>query len=186
MSAGRNNKGYTMRHNTFVYFAAYGAAALLAACSHPAPPARTAQKPDRDPQAAVASIRAAAAQYESSVEVRPLRDPAVEGLLKQAHDAETQQQPTQALASVRKALSIAPQAPDILQYEAELLVETGDWRNAAQSAQKSYELGPKVGSLCARNVETLVEARTTLGDTDGAAAARQQASGCRVPAPARY
>jgi hypothetical protein len=157
----------------------------ISACSQPAPPAKTASRPDHDPQTAVASIRAAGAQFDSSVEVRPLRDPAVDGLLKQAHEAEAQWQPTQALASVSKALTIAPNAPDILQYQAELLVETGDWRQAAASAQKSWELGPKVGSLCARNLEALAQARTTLGDTAGAAQARQQLTGCRVPPPVR-
>ena len=174
-----------MMKNTFVYFAAT-TAVLLAACSQPSPPARMAQKPDRDPQASVAGIRAAGTQFDSSVEVRPLRDPAVDGLLKQARDVEAQQQPAQALALVRKALAIAPNSPDILQYEAELLIETGDWRQGAASAQKSWELGPKIGSLCARNLQTLVEARSSLGDTAGAEAARQQAAGCRVPAPSRF
>jgi len=174
-----------MKKIPFVYFAISFAAAL-AACSQPSPPARVAQKPDRDPQATVANIRAAGAQFDSSVEVRPLRDPAVEGLLKQARDVEAQRQPAQALELVRKALAIAPNSPDILQYEAELSIEAGDWRHGAESAQKSYELGPKVGSLCARNIQTLVEARSSLGDTAGADAARQQVSGCRVPAPARF
>jgi len=179
-----------MMKNSFVYFAAIAAAALCG-CSQPSAPAKTAQRPDHDPQVAaagqvaVAGIRAAGAKFDSSVEVHPLREPAVDGLLKQAHDAETQQQPAQALSSVRKALSIVPQSPDILQYEAELLIETGDWKNAAASAQKSYEIGPKIGSLCARNVETLVIARTNLGDDAGATTARQQGSGCKVPAPQR-
>ena len=180
-----NEKGVGMNKSSFVYFFV-GATLALTACSQPSPPARTAQKPDRDPQTAVATIRAAGAQFDSSVEVHPLRDAAVEGLLKQAHEAETQMQPTQALDAVRRALAIAPSSPDILQYQAELLIETGDWRLGAASAQKSYELGPKVGSLCARNIETLVEARSSLGDSAGAAAAQQLASGCRVPAPARY
>ncbi|HZP65225.1 MAG TPA: tetratricopeptide repeat protein [Rudaea sp.] len=173
-----------MKRHPFVYIVMFGAA--LAACSQPSPPAKTASRPERDPQAAVASIRAAAAQFDSSVEVHPLRDAAVEGLLKQAQDAEAQRQPDQALASVRKALAIAPQSPDLVQYEAELLVESGDWKGAAAAAQKSYDMGPKVGSLCARNVETLIEARTTLGDTAGATKIREEASGCRVPPPARY
>ena len=177
-----------MQFRTIVYFFA-ALTFVLAGCSQPSAPARRAQKPDRpqtDPQASVAGIRAAGAQFDSSVEVHPLRDPAVEGFLKQARDAEAQAQPGQALASVRQALAIAPNAPEILQYQAELLIETGDWRQGADVAQKSYELGPKVGSLCARNLETLVQARTTLGDEAGAAAARQQAVGCKVPAATRY
>jgi len=177
-----------MQIRNIVYFVAAGAIAL-AGCGQPSAPARNAQKPDRpvlDPQTSVAGIRAAGAQFESAVEVHPLRDPAVEGLLKQAHEAEAQAQPAQALSDVRKALAIAPNSPDLLQYQAELLIETGDWQQGAASAQKSYEIGPKVGALCARNLETLVQARSTLGDDSGAAQAREQAAGCKVPAAARY
>jgi len=177
-----------MQIRNIVYFVVVLAGAL-AGCSEPSAPARSAQKPDRpqaDPQTSVAGIRAAGAQFDSSVEVHPLRDPAVDGLLKQARDVEAQGQPAQALADVRKALAIAPNSPDLLQYQAELLIETGDWQQGAASAQKSYELGPKVGALCARNLETLVQARSTLGDATGAAQAREQAAGCKVPAPARY
>jgi tetratricopeptide (TPR) repeat protein len=163
-----------------------GASLLLGACTQPAPPAKIAQKPDREPNAAVTAIRAAGAKLESAVEVKPLRDPAVDGLLKQAHDLEAQGQPAQALDAVRKAEKIAANAPDIIQYEAELLIEIGDWKGAAAGAQKSYDLGPKVGALCARNQQTLVETRSQLGDTAGATQARQQVAACNVPAPARY
>lgn len=177
-----------MKHSIFVYIFFSVTTALLGGCFHPDPPAKAApaaSRPDRDPQAAVAGIRAAGAQFESSVEVHPLRDPALEGLLKQAHDLEAQGHPDQALANVRKALTIAPNSPDILQYQAELLIETGDWKQAAVVAQKSYDLGPKVGSLCARNNETLAQARASLGDAAGAVQARQQLTSCRVPAPVR-
>ena len=57
---------------------------VLAACTQPAAP--IAQRPDRDPTAAVTAIRAAGAKLESSVEVKPLRDPAVDGLLEYGAD----------------------------------------------------------------------------------------------------
>ncbi|TLY52782.1 MAG: tetratricopeptide repeat protein [Gammaproteobacteria bacterium] len=159
--------------------------ALLVACQ-PSAPTQGAQRPDRDPSAAVAAIRAAGAKLESSVEVKPLRDPAVDGLLKQARDFEAQSQPAQALDAVRHAEKIAANAPDIIQYEAELLIETRDWKSAAAAAHKSFELGPKVGALCARNQQTLVETYTMLGDAAGATQARTQLAACNVPAPARY
>lgn len=158
---------------------------MLGACSQPGSPAVAASKPDYDAASVVAAIRAVGAQADSSVEVHPLRDPALDGMLKQAHDFEAQQQITQALDAVGKALKIAPDSPDILQYEAELRIEARDWKQAAELAQKSWELGPKVGGLCARNLETVARARTTLGDTAGAAQARQQQTGCRVPPPVR-
>jgi tetratricopeptide (TPR) repeat protein len=167
-------------------------AIALASCSQPAPPAKGGARPNAQAQAdantltIVANIRAAGTQFDSSVEVKPLRDPAVDGLLKQAHDLEGQQQIAAALEAVNKALKIAPNAPDILQYEAELQIQAHDWKQAGALAQKSWELGPKVGALCARNQQTLVHVREAQGDSAGAAQARQQLSGCKVPAPARY
>jgi tetratricopeptide (TPR) repeat protein len=176
-----------MKFATSSIFVFAGAGLLLAACTQPAPPAKPVmQKPDRDPTAAVIAIRAAGAKLESAVEVKPLRDPAVDGLLKQARDLEAQGQAAPALEAVRKAEKINGNAPDIIQYEAELLIETRDWKGAAASAQKSYDLGPKVGALCARNQQTLVEARGAQGDTAGADQARLQVTACNVPAPARY
>jgi hypothetical protein len=175
-----------MKFSTLTISLTACACLLLGACTQPAPPAKAAQKPDRDPTAAVTAIRAAGAKLESAVEVKPLRDPAVDGLLKQAHDLEAQSQPAQALDAVRKAEKVAGNAPDIIQYEAELLIETRDWKQAAASAQRSYDLGPKVGALCARNLQTLVETRAAQGDSAGSEQARQQLAACNVPAPARY
>lgn len=175
-----------MKLNSIIYFVATVLSALLGACSQPEAVAKAGSRPDRDLTGAVAAIRAAGAQPDSSVEVHPLRDPAVDGLLRQAQEAEAQHQPAQALVSLRKALGIAPKAPDLMQYEAELLIETGDWKQAAAVAQKSWDIGPKVGGLCARNLETLARARIVLGDAAGAAQARQQLLGCRVPAPVRH
>lgn len=160
--------------------------ALLSACSQPAPPARTAAKPDRDPVAAVAAIRAAGAKLESAVEVKPLRDPAVDGLLKQARDFEAQAQPAKALDAVRGAEKIAGAAPDILQLDAELLIQLRQWKEAGDIAQRAWESGPKVGALCARNQQTLVEVRSALGDAVGADVARAQVAACKQAAPARY
>jgi hypothetical protein len=166
--------------------AAAACSLLLAACSQPAPPAKAAAKPDRDPVAAVTAIRAAGAKVDSALEVKPLRDPAVDGLLKQARDLEAQAQPAQALDALRRAEKIAGPAPDILQFEAELLIQTRDWREAGEIAQKAYDSGPKVGAICARNQQTLVEVRSALGDAAGAAQAQQMVGACRQAAPARY
>jgi tetratricopeptide (TPR) repeat protein len=173
-----------MKQSSFVYFASSLALLLLAGCMQASAPAKSGVHPDA--VSAVAAIRAAGQQFDSSVEVHPLRDPAVDGLLQKAHEQEAQQQPTQALDSVRKALTIAPNAPDLLQLQAELAIETGDWKQATALAQKSYDLGPKVGGLCARNLETLARTRAATGDDAGAATARQQLASCKVPAPNRF
>jgi len=174
-----------MKRSSVVYFASLLTLSILAGCAaQPSAPAKSNVRPDAT--STVAAIRAAGQQFESSVEVHALRDPAIDGLLQQAHQQEAQQHPGQALDSVRKALTIAPNAPDLLQLQAELAIETGDWQQATTLAQKSYDLGPKVGGLCARNLETLARSRAATGDDAGAATARQQLAGCRVPAPNRF
>ena len=182
-ASSRSYRRFVMNHRNLQLVSL---ALLVGACSHSANPPVETQRPDRDPAAAVTAIRAAGSKLESSVEVKPLRDPAVDGLLKQAHDLETQGQAAQALDAVRHAQKIAGVAPEIMQYEAELLIEIHDWKQAEAAARRSWELGPKVGALCARNQQTLVETRTTAADTVGAEQARQQLAACNVPAPGRY
>jgi tetratricopeptide (TPR) repeat protein len=173
-----------MTSSKFVYFVAIAAFVLMSGCSQPAAPQQAIVKPDTSN--AITNIRAAGNQFDSSVEVHPLRDPAVDGLLDQSRKLEAQQQPAQALQPVAHALQIAPNSPDILQFQAELFVETGDWKQAMSSAQKSYDLGPKVGALCARNLQTLVEVGNALSDANAVTVAKQKMSGCRVPAPNRF
>ena len=170
-----------MKKSPVVYFVA----AALAACSQPpAPPQAAVVKPDTS--SALSNIRAAGSQFDSSVEVHPLRDPAVDGLVEQAHKLEAQQQPAPALEKIGAALKIAPNSPDLLQYQAELYVQTNNWNGAVASAQKSYELGPKVGALCARNLQTLVEAGNAQSNAGMMADAKQKMIGCKVPAPNRF
>jgi hypothetical protein len=158
-----------------------GLAVALAACS-PAP----VKAPAPDTAGAVAAIRALGTHYESSVQVHGVRDPAVDGFLDAARAQEAKAQFTAARADVDKALKIAPRAPDILQYAAELAVEAGDWKRAGELAMQSYDLGPKVGDLCARNLETQARALAVQGDAAGAAQTRAKIEACRVPPVTRF
>jgi hypothetical protein len=157
-------------------------ACILAACSSPSPPARQSVKPDRD---AVAAIRAAGDGLDSSVQVHPLRDASVDGLMATARAQEAARDFDAAVASAEAALKLAPDAPDILQYLAELEVERGHWQRAEKLAIQSWTLGPKLGALCARNWQTVVEARTVFKDTRTRAQAEQRLAECRIPPPVR-
>ena len=153
----------------------------LAACSHP-----PVKAPVPDTAGAVAAIRALGAHYESSVQVHGVRDPAVDGFLVAAHAQEAKGQFQAAQSDVDKALKIAPRAPDILQYAAELAIEAGHWQQAGALATQSYDLGARVGGLCARNLETMARAFTVQGDAAGAAQARAKIEACRVPPVTRF
>lgn len=158
------------------------AALVLAGCTPPppAPTVKPAATPAVDPVAAVRAIRAAGEGLDSAVQVQPLRDPAIDGFLNRAHAAETARDYAAAVAAANSALKLAPDAPDILQYLAELEIARGNWLPAEQTAIKSFTLGPKVGSLCARNWQTVVEARTALADPATVAQAKQRLKDCRV------
>jgi len=166
------------------------AASVLAvsACTQPSAPSQASTKPapvlDHD---AVGAIRAAGMSMgkDSSVQVQPLRDPAIEGYLNQAHAAETAKNFDAAAAATASALKLAPDAPDILQYQAEVEVLRGNYKEAEAIAIKSFTLGPKVGSLCARNWQTVVEARLAMNDAPTVAQAKQRLKECRVAPPVR-
>ncbi|MBL8296843.1 MAG: tetratricopeptide repeat protein [Rhodanobacteraceae bacterium] len=139
---------------------------------------RAGVKPDRD---IVLAIRQAGQTTASSVEVQPLRDPAVDGFLKQAADLEAAHKFVDAVAAVDRALKLAPDAPEILQLKAELLIGLHRYADAEALARKSFELGPRLGSLCARNWQTVIETRRVAKDEASASSAKAQLAACRVP-----
>lgn len=140
-----------------------------------------------EPSAAelVAAIHAAGAQDDSIVRVKPLRQPGVEALLAKADKKAAAGQYEDAATALDQALKLSPKAPDILQKRAELAVRLGDYREAGQLARRSYQLGPKVGGLCARNWQTVFEMRRIAGDAAGAKVAHKAVAKCEESGPVR-
>jgi hypothetical protein len=157
------------------------AAFALAGCAQTgAPVDATPALPVPTPSAAVHAIRAAGAGLDSAVQVEPLRDPAIDGFLERAQAAEKAGDIAAAVEAADKALELANGAPDIQQYLAELETARGAWIKAEQHAIKSFTAGPRVGSLCARNWQTVIEARTAMNDAPTVAQARDRLKECRV------
>ncbi|HET9835368.1 MAG TPA: tetratricopeptide repeat protein [Rhodanobacteraceae bacterium] len=158
-------------------------ATLLASCSQPPGSVQQAMRaPDHD---LVAAIRAAGAHDTSVVEIAPLRNTSIDGFLDAAHAAERAGDIRQAIAKTDAALSLAPDAPDILQYRAELAVRAKDYDDAEMDARRSYELGPKLGGLCARNWQTVLEIEQVQGHAAAAETARVSRERCHVDGPVR-
>jgi hypothetical protein len=176
--------------NTRLILITLAAASVLAlsACTQPSAPSPASTKPppaaDHDP---VGAIRAAGMGMgkDSAVQVQPLRDSAIDGYLNQAHAAETAKNYDAAADATANALKLAPDAPDILQYQAEIEILRGHWKAAEDLSIRSFTLGPKVGSLCARNWQTVVEARIAMNDAPTVAQAKQRLKECRVAPPVR-
>ena len=61
-----------------------------------------------------------------------------------------------------------------------------DFPLAEKLAHQSWSLGPKLGPLCARNWQTVVEMRLQADDSAGAASARKWVQTCHKAGVNRY
>ena len=89
-----------------------------------------------------------------------------------------------AATELDQALALDPHAPDVLQDRVEVAVALAQWAQAETLAQRSWALGPKVGGLCARNWQTVLEMRRLTGDAVGVVQARAALAACKVSGPA--
>lgn len=162
----------------------------LAACSLFAPPApKPPPAPPLPPVPSydlVASIRAAGAREQSVITVAGVQDPGVVAMQKTAEADAERGQYADAAALLAQALKLSPDSPSLLQDRAELAIRQKDFPLAESYARKSYELGARFGSLCARNWQTVVEIRLQQRDLAGATAARKSVQGCHKPGVPRY
>lgn len=162
-------------------------ASLAAGCSllpaKPAAPAPVAIMPTYD---MVAAIRAAGAREKSVIDVTPLSDPAVSELQTAARHDELAGQYGEAAHTLDQALQLSPDSPELLQYRAEIAVRLKDFSDAEKLAHQSWSLGPKLGPLCARNWQTIVEMRLQQRDKTGAATAQRWVQACHKPGIQRF
>ncbi len=157
-------------------------ALLLSACaSAPTPPA-----PVEDRTEVEREIREPAEDDSEGVQVFPLQNPAVKTLLAQAGEAETSGNYDEASVLLERALRIQPHDPELLQQMAEVQVRKRDYQQALNFAVRSYDAGPRVGEICARNWRTIGLAREHLGDADGAREAESRVGQCMNTRPQRY
>lgn len=162
---------------------AAGFALLLAGCSHPPQPTPVVNRVS--PTAMVNAIRAARAADKSVVEITPLRDPGVDGFLDGAHADEGAGKYEAALDKINAALKLSPDAPDVLQFRAEIEILLRDYPAAAADAKRSWALGSKVGGLCASNWQTVVEVDESDNNQAGAAIAGKARDACHKAGPIR-
>ena len=163
-------------------------AASLGACSlfepQPVVPAKPAYTPPSYDM--VAAIRAAGDREKSVIDVNPLRDAGVAGLQDAAQRDEQARRYPDAAAKLDQAIKLSPESPDLLQDRAEIAIRMKDYPMAERLAHQSWSLGPKLGPLCARNWQTVVEIRLQQNDQAGAATARKWVQQCHKPAQPRY
>jgi Flp pilus assembly protein TadD len=179
----RARRAGTTRHSVIpaqagIGFLTTALIALLAACSSTEPPPPKAAKVSQRDW--VSHVRAEAAQIASSVEVVPLVDPELDDLRAAARTQESSGDVESATKTIEQALALHPQDPALLQWRAELALAVTAWKDAERIAQRSYDLGPRLGEICVRNWLTIEAARTERGDKPGAASAAAQVANCQV------
>jgi len=152
-----------------------GFSLFLASCATPPKPADSV---DVDTH-----VRQPAEQDSAGVQVFPLKNPAVGGLLEDADRAESDGQYDRAAMLLERALRIQPRNPEVLQRMAEVQLSTGDYEQALNFAVRSYDVGPRVGEICSRNWRTIGVSRENLGDSKGSREALQRARSCMVTKP---
>lgn len=163
-----------------------GFSVALIACSSSNPTEMaTLVRPVTDRVVAVKTIRAANAGEDSALQVNPLREPAVEGFVAKAKQAEQQQQLDDAFVAIGKARALAPESPDLLQDEAEIEFLRGNLIEAEKLAYESFKVGPQVGTLCVQNWQTIIEARKSFNDTDYLVHAEKRREQCKIKRPVR-
>ncbi|MFC5435952.1 tetratricopeptide repeat protein [Rhodanobacter umsongensis] len=134
----------------------------------------------------VAAIRAAGDREKSIIDVNPLRDPSVTALQDAAQRDEQTGKYADAAARLDQAIRLSPTSPDLLQERAEIAVRLRDFGAAEKLAHQSWSLGPKLGPLCARNWQTVVEMRLQASDVAGAQTARKWVQQCHKAGIPRY
>jgi len=160
------------------------AVSFVAGCITPPPPAPT--RPVAPAHDMVAAIRAAGDRESSVIAVNPLGDPGVTGLQDAARADADAGRYAAAAAKLDQALRLSPDSPPLLQDRAEIAIRLGDFGGAEKLARRSWSLGPRLGPLCARNWQTIVELRLRAGDGNGAATARKWLAQCHKAAVPRY
>lgn len=161
--------------------------ALLGACSlfipEPPAPVKPTVMPDRD---MIGAIRAAGDREKSVISVNPLRDPGVTLLQDNAQNDEQAGHYADAATKLDQAIKLSPNSPDLLQDRAEIAIRLKDYATAEKLAHQSWSIGPKLGPLCARNWQTIVEMRLQAGDAPGADTARHWVQQCHQAGIQRY
>lgn len=159
---------------------------LLAGCGIFATAPETARQPTAPAYDLVAAIRAAGYREKSVIDVNPLRDPSVTALQDAAQRDEQTGNYVEAATRLDQALRLSPNSPDLLQERAEIAVRLRDFGTAEKLAHQSWSLGPKLGPLCARNWQTVVEMRLQANDVAGAQTARKWVQQCHKAGIPRY
>ena len=154
----------------------------LVACSRP----ETTPVPAHDlsPEQMLDKIRAQS-EVGNEVVFNALADEVILDLQANAGVAEAAGNYAQAKKLLDDALQVNPADPQVLQSRAELAIRDQAWVQAEQYAQRSFDSGAKLGSLCRRNWLTMHYARMAQGRSLPPPQLAKNLNECTLVPPAR-
>ena len=154
----------------------------LVACSRP----ETTPVPAHDlsPEQMLDKIRAQS-EVGNEVVFNALADEVILDLQANAGVAEAAGNYAQAKKLLDQALQVNPADPQVLQSRAELAIRDQAWVQAEQYAQRSFDSGAKLGSLCRRNWLTMHYARMAQGRSLPPPQLAKNLNECTLVPPAR-
>ena len=157
-------------------------ALALIACSRP----ETTPVPAHDlsPEQMLDKIRAQS-EVGNEVVFNALADEVILDLQANAGVAEAAGNYAQAKKLLDDALQVNPADPQVLQSRAELAIRDQAWVQAEQYAQRSFDSGAKLGSLCRRNWLTMHYARMAQGRSLPPPQLAKNLNECTLVPPAR-
>ena len=154
----------------------------LVACSRP----ETTPVPAHNlsPEQMLDKIRAQS-EVGNEVVFNALADEVILDLQANAGAAEAAGYYAQAKTLLDQALQVNPADPQVLQSRAELAIRDQAWVQAEQYAQRSFDSGAKLGSLCRRNWLTMHYARMAQGRSLPPPQLAKNLNECTLVPPAR-
>jgi len=125
-------------------------------------------------------------QPDSVIETVPLMNNAVKSLYKQALKQYHNKAFDTAITQLERAYEIQPNAPQISQLLAEILMHKGSFKQAHYWASIATKNGPSKGKMCEKSWRILALSAEKLGYFANQSQALERKGDCVVKAPARY
>ncbi|MCX7553232.1 tetratricopeptide repeat protein [Marinicella sp. S1101] len=132
------------------------------------------------------SIRDPSAENDSLIQVNPMIPEAVRMLLLEADESISQGQGSQAIMTLKRALSISPNSALVQQHLAEAYLTEADYQEALYWSSLVVNQGPDQGELCERSRRTQALAAELMGRIDIQATALESLISCSTRKPARF
>jgi len=132
------------------------------------------------------TVRDPAQDNDSLIQVNPMVPEAVLTLIQQAENQLSDGHVSDALLTLKRALSISPSSALVQQHMAEAYLSDGDYKQAMYWSTLVVNQGPDQGALCERSRRTQALAAELLNQVDIQARALESIEACSTRQPAKY